>query len=92
MFLLPLDCAKWKAFFTSSVSFMPKLLLVPVLLQWGDRDIYVTEKETKDIFQNLSSKQKQLIIYPGANHESLLQYDPIGWQKNVNDFIGSLPK
>jgi alpha-beta hydrolase superfamily lysophospholipase len=63
----------------------------PVLMQWGDKDIYVTEKEAQGIFQNLESKQKKLIVYSGATHESFLQYDPINWQKNVGDFINLLP-
>jgi hypothetical protein len=69
-----------------------KKLRCPTLVQWGDRDIYVTEKETQRIFQSLGSKEKKLIVYPGANHESFIQYDPINWQKNVSSFIDSLPK
>ena len=61
-------------------------------MQWGDKDIYVTEREIKGIFQNLQTKQKQLIVYPGVNHESYLRIDPVGWQKNVTSFIDSLPE
>jgi uncharacterized protein len=69
-----------------------KKLACPVLVQWGDRDMYVTEKETDNIFKNLGSKKKELIVYPGANHESFLGYDPINWQKNVSRFLDSLSK
>jgi alpha-beta hydrolase superfamily lysophospholipase len=62
----------------------------PVLLQWGDKDIYVTEKEINQVYQNLKSPNKKLIVYTGANHESLLKYDPINWQKNVSGFISAL--
>ena len=67
-----------------------KKITCPVLVQWGDKDIYVTEKETRHIFQNLASNKKRLIVYAGANHESLLQYDPLSWQKNIGDFLDDL--
>jgi uncharacterized protein len=69
-----------------------KKISCPVLVQWGDRDIYVTEQEIKSIFHNLKSQQKQLVVYSGANHESYLRYDPVNWQKNVSSFISSLPQ
>ena len=59
----------------------------PVLLQWGDRDMYVTGEEIKEIYNSLPATKKKLVIYHGANHESFLQYDPIGWQKNVFGFL-----
>jgi alpha-beta hydrolase superfamily lysophospholipase len=64
----------------------------PVLIQWGDKDIYVIEEEINNIFQKLGSKEKRLIVYPGINHESYLRYDPVNWQKNVRSFIASLPQ
>jgi uncharacterized protein len=64
----------------------------PVLIQWGDKDIYVIEEEVNNTFQKLGSKEKRLIVYPGANHESYLRYDPVNWQKNVGSFIASLPQ
>ena len=67
-----------------------KKINCPVLLQGGDRDMYVGEKEIKRIFQNLKVAHKKLVIYPGANHQSFLQYDPIYWQKNITGFLDSL--
>ena len=69
-----------------------KKINCPVLMQWGDKDIYVTEREIKGIFQNLQTRQKQLVVYPGVNHESYLRIDPVSWQKNVTSFIDSLPE
>ena len=62
----------------------------PVLLQWGDKDMYVTENEINRIYKNLESPRKKMIVYPGANHESLLKYDPVSWQQNVKLFLESL--
>jgi uncharacterized protein len=64
----------------------------PVLLQWGDRDMYVTVEEIKGIYKNLPTLKKKLVVYPGANHQSFLQYDPIGWQKNVTGFLNELSR
>jgi len=62
----------------------------PVLLQWGDKDMYVTENEINRVYKNLESPRKKMIVYPGANHESLLKYDPVSWQQNVKLFLESL--
>jgi alpha-beta hydrolase superfamily lysophospholipase len=62
----------------------------PILMQWGEKDIYVTDKEIKKIFENLKTPNKKLMVYT-ANHESFLQHDPINWQKNVSAFLDGLP-
>ena len=59
----------------------------PVLIQWGDKDMYVTSGEINSIYNNLETKQKKLVVYANANHESLLNYDPISWQKEVSNFL-----
>lgn len=64
----------------------------PVLLQWGDGDIYVTEREIRGIYKNLKTAGKKMVVYKEANHHSFLQYDPIDWQKNVSGFLESLPR
>jgi uncharacterized protein len=67
-----------------------KKITCPVLLEWGTKDPYVTGKETEAIFENLASKNKRMAIYPAANHESYLQVQPAGWEKEVTGFISSL--
>jgi alpha-beta hydrolase superfamily lysophospholipase len=64
----------------------------PVLMEWGDKDIYVTQEEIERIYKNSKTANKKLVVYTGANHESFLQYDPINWQKNINAFLNSLPQ
>jgi alpha-beta hydrolase superfamily lysophospholipase len=63
----------------------------PVLMEWGDKDVYVTSEETNGIYKSLKSSNKKLLVYAGANHESLLKYDPIQWQKNIKEFLNTLP-
>ncbi|MBS1653814.1 MAG: alpha/beta hydrolase, partial [Bacteroidetes bacterium] len=62
----------------------------PVLLQWGAKDDYVLKHETDEIFENISSPEKKLSIFPDAGHESLLQNDADKWQQDVTGFLGSL--
>lgn len=64
-----------------------KKIKCPVLLQWGSQDTYVLKKETENIFKNISSVQKKLVIYNQAGHQSLLGADPGKWKSTVNDFL-----
>jgi alpha-beta hydrolase superfamily lysophospholipase len=62
----------------------------PVLVQWGEKDSYVSREEVNRVFENLASPQKKMVVYPGADHESFLSVDPIAWQNQVQSFIKSL--
>jgi alpha-beta hydrolase superfamily lysophospholipase len=62
----------------------------PVLMEWGDRDSYVTRVEIESVFNHLSSKNKKLVIYPGADHESFLEKDPLTWEREVQAFLKSV--
>ena len=62
----------------------------PVLLQWGERDAFVTREETGRIFHNLKSPDKKLVVYPEAGHESFLAADPVQWEKEMKSFLGTL--
>lgn len=64
-----------------------KNIHVPVLLQWGKNDIRVTEPETENLFKNLPSKQKQLVVYNESGHESLLNNEPKKWRNEVKSFL-----
>jgi uncharacterized protein len=67
-----------------------KSVTCPVLLQWGEKDRYVTPKETESIYVNLASQNKKLVLYPEADHDSYLQSDPILWEKEVEGFLNGL--
>ena len=62
----------------------------PVLVEWGDKDRYVSREEAETIFDKLSSKNKRLVIYPGVDHESFLQKDPFDWEREVQAFLKSV--
>jgi alpha-beta hydrolase superfamily lysophospholipase len=64
-----------------------KNIHVPVLLQWGRNDIRVTEAETEEIFQNLSTRQKRLVIYNNSGHESLARNEPGKWNATIKSFL-----
>ncbi len=64
-----------------------KNIHVPVLMQWGKKDIRVTSDETKEIFQNLSSAQKELVVYDNSGHESLVKNEPGKWNATVKAFL-----
>lgn len=62
-------------------------LTCPVLMQWGAKDIYVSEQETQTIFKAIGSAKKKLVVYESANHESLLRNDPQKWKGEVTSFL-----
>ena len=64
-----------------------KKIKCPVLMQWGQLDKYVFEKETISIFENIASQQKKLVNYENAGHSSLLQNDPDKWKNEVEKFL-----
>ena len=59
----------------------------PVLLQWGLQDKRVSEPETKIIFANISSVQKQLVVYTTSGHVSLCKTENKKWITTVTDFL-----
>lgn len=66
-----------------------KNIHVPVLLQWGKNDIRVTEAETREIFQNLGSRKKQLVMYNNSGHQSLARNEPEKWNATIKAFLES---
>ena len=64
-----------------------KSIKCPVLLQWGTKDAYVLKKETENIFKNISSIQKTLVVYEEAGHQSLLGADTEKWKTSVGNFL-----
>jgi uncharacterized protein len=67
-----------------------KKINCPVLLQYGSRDQLVTPGEREEIYQSFSSKDKKMVIYNDANHESFLQKDGVLWRKEVGSFLERL--
>jgi alpha-beta hydrolase superfamily lysophospholipase len=60
---------------------------VPVLLQWGKNDSRVNESETNEIYSNIPSADKRLVVYDNSGHESLLKKEPAKWLTQVTSFL-----
>lgn len=60
---------------------------IPVLMQWGKDDKRVTKTETFEVFQNLSSAQKKLVIYNHSGHQSLAKNEPEKWNAAIQAFL-----
>ncbi|HRG92245.1 MAG TPA: alpha/beta fold hydrolase [Chitinophagaceae bacterium] len=61
----------------------------PVLLNWGTLDHYVNEKEIRAIYEAIPGREKRLIIYEGASHESLLRKDAEKWRTSTESFLSN---
>lgn len=59
----------------------------PVLLQWGTQDAFVNGEETEKIYEAIATDRKKLIVYSGAQHESLLRKDPVQWRMETEEFL-----
>lgn len=59
------------------------------MIEWGEKDPFVTREEAENIFKSLSSKKKKLIIYPDAGHGAFLEKDPLTWEKEMQAFLKS---
>lgn len=66
-----------------------KEMTCPVLLQWGALDAAVLENENQQVYQSIGSKNKNLVIYPTAAHESLISKDPLKWRIEVSRFLAA---
>jgi hypothetical protein len=61
----------------------------PVLLQWGALDPRVTKKETREIFDNLATDRKKLVVYTESKHESLCDKEGAKWKREVAVFMSA---
>ena len=64
-----------------------KEIHVPVLYFYGAKDIRVMQHETKEIYSQLGTRDKQLHIFPDAGHQSFCQYDSSTWNTLVKNFL-----
>jgi alpha-beta hydrolase superfamily lysophospholipase len=64
-----------------------KDISVPVLLQWGTLDNYVLRPDIEKIYAAITTPNKKLAIYEGAQHESLLRREPIKWRAELESFL-----
>lgn len=67
-------------------------LTMPVLLNWGAHDARVLRHETDEIFTNLDSDQKQLVVFSKSRHESFCKKEPLKWRISVKQFLRQASK
>jgi len=58
----------------------------PVLEQWGRNDPRVSQQETNDIYNNITT-QKKLVIYENSGHESLCKSEHEKWVTEITSFL-----
>lgn len=59
------------------------------LLQWGREDIRVTKSETGEIYNNLGTREKKLIVYENSGHQSLCKNEHDKWMQSVTAFLNN---
>lgn len=62
----------------------------PALVEWGEKDRFVSQEEAESVFKSISSKKKKIVVYPDADHESFLRKDPFTWEKEVQAFLKTI--
>lgn len=67
-----------------------KQIKQPVVICHGDQDIHIPVSNGQDLFNNLKSSRKELIIVKGANHYNLGQIAGYKFYDRMNDFILSV--
>jgi hypothetical protein len=73
--------------FQHNVSTYAKRVSCPVLVEWGEKDEFVMRSEAENVFNNLASKNKKLVVYPDAGHGAFFQTDPLTWENEVQTFL-----
>lgn len=76
--------------FTHDVRSYAKKVHCPALVEWGTRDPIVTKDEAEEIFENLSSKNKHLAVYPEAGHCAFLETNSLTWEQEMQAFLKSV--
>lgn len=72
--------------FNNKPSEYVKKIACPVLLQFAQNDIRVSQKEREDIFNNITAP-KQMVIYENSSHESLCKKENAKWVATVSGFL-----
>jgi alpha-beta hydrolase superfamily lysophospholipase len=73
--------------FQNNTSTYAQKIKCPVLLQYGGLDRIVPSEDTRTIFGRIGSQNKKIVNYEHADHDFLLNKDPLKWRKEVNEFL-----
>lgn len=64
-----------------------KKIYVPALVMCGGNDPNIAQEETRLIFDQLASRNKELVYYPESKHETYLLKYPDKWKSTVHGFL-----
>jgi uncharacterized protein len=64
-----------------------KDIKTPTLFQWGAKDVRVSKEETNLLFNNLASKDKNLVIYQNSGHEQYCKSEKGKWEQQMAAFL-----
>lgn len=64
-----------------------KEITVPALVCWGKHDPRVTSQETQDIYRQLGTAQKKLVIFEKSGHQSFCRNEGEKWKNAVRTFL-----
>jgi alpha-beta hydrolase superfamily lysophospholipase len=67
-----------------------KTVKCPVILMYGQKDETVNEGDINLMFENFSSRAKELKKYPNAAHESYLNQYKVEWTQHISQFMEKL--
>ncbi len=73
--------------FKHSPTSYAKEIDIPVLLIWGEHDDRVRDYETNGIYENLASKEKELLVLPNSGHNGMMLSDSEKWFASVEAFM-----
>jgi uncharacterized protein len=73
--------------FAFSVPAYAEKVICPVLVQAGEKDYMTPLGQTEKIFASFAGKEKKLVVYKAADHQSLLKYDTEKWRSEVSAFL-----
>lgn len=63
----------------------------PILFIHGDSDLFVPSEMVYTLYEN-GPKDKKLFVVPGAGHGKARRVDPVGYDREVTQFIGNYVK
>jgi uncharacterized protein len=64
-----------------------KNINTPTLFMWGAKDGRVSKNETDLLFENLSSKNKKLVIFSESGHVSYCKTEFENWKTHIDPFL-----
>ena len=62
-------------------------ITIPTLIIHGEYDVLIPSSEAQALFENSAAKNKQLVIIPGADHNSIMQMGLERYFQAIKEFV-----